>query len=98
MSCVLLSFRKKIAIKGNLAVSANVAYSEVKLEGSDLYEDLVNVVKPAEGKDELTEHPVADEFPVGQLAAPVCDTAGGSTKSSSKQQQQPQAANKDTAM
>ena len=72
MSCVLLSFRKKIATKGNFAVSANVAYNEVKLEGSDLYEDLVNVVKPAE--------------------------AGGSTKSSSKQQQQPYAANKDTAM
>ena len=97
---IALSFRKKIATKGDFAVSANVAYGEVKLEDSGaVYEDLDKVVKRVEGNYELTEHPTAYEFPVIQPAAPVCDTAGGSTKPScEQQQQQQQAAKKDSAV
>ena len=81
----MLSFRKKIATKGDFAVSTNVAYGEVNIEDTEaVYENLDEVVRSVDGKDELTEHPVAYEFPVSRPAA------ANRTKPSSKEQQQQQ--------
>ena len=69
---ILLPFRKRIATKDDFAVSANVAYGEVKLEDSEaVYENLDKVARSVEANDELMEHTEGGELPVSQPAAPV---------------------------
>ena len=78
--CYLINFRIESKAKaGNIAVSANVAYNEVKLKGSRsrrgaaaVYENVDKVVRSVEG---LTERPAAYGFPGSQPAAPVCEAS-----------------------
>ena len=63
----------------NFAVSANMAYGEVKLERTrarrgELYEEPDRVVQSDQGHYELIEHPVTTSSPP---AAPVYDTVEG---------------------
>ena len=51
-----------------------MAYGEVKLESTQLYEEPDRVVRSDQGHYELTEHPAASDSPP---AAPVYDTVEG---------------------
>ena len=80
--CYLINFRiESKAAAGNIAVSANVAYNEVKLKRSSyrsrrgaaaVYENVDKVVRSVEG---LTERPAAYGFPVSRPAASVCEVS-----------------------
>ena len=64
----------KLNKKDDFAVSANMAYGEVKLESTQLYEEPDRVVRSDQGHYELTEHPAITDSPP---AAPVYDTVEG---------------------
>ena len=78
MSFVNTSRNKRSSIKkDDFAVSANMAYGEVKLESTlkgELYEEPDRLVRSDQGHYELTEPPVTTDSPP---AAPVYDTVEG---------------------